>query len=154
MRNRMLTWMAAAAVLATLTAACASSGAQSGGGNSPTSASSSGSSDGGAYGGRYGYGPGPSSTPSQPGAGFSGTVQQGVTGFTFTPSTFTVKEGAKITVTNAGSIDHTFTVKGIDVVNSPGQSHQVVIDLAPGTYTFVCRFHASLGMKGTITVTD
>jgi len=54
-----------------------------------------------------------------------------------------------------GTASHTFTItgKGIDVVNSPGQSQNVTINLAPGTYQFICRFHVSLGMRGTLTVT-
>ena len=39
------------------------------------------------------------------------------------------------------------------MVNSPGQSQNVTINLAPGTYQFICRFHVGLGMKGTLTVT-
>jgi plastocyanin len=33
------------------------------------------------------------------------------------------------------------------------QSQDVVIDLQPGTYDFFCRFHKTLGMTGTLTVT-
>ena len=53
-----------------------------------------------------------------------------------------------------GSIPHTFTIqgKGIDVVNQAGQSQKVKIDLAPGTYTFICTFHVNLGMQGTLIV--
>jgi plastocyanin len=74
----------------------------------------------------------------------------------FSPVTLTVKKGASMSVTIVGSASHTFTItgKGIDVVNSPGQSQSVAIDLAPGTYEFICRFHVSLGMKGTLTVTS
>jgi plastocyanin len=83
------------------------------------------------------------------------TVQQGAGGFVFAPSTLTVKKGQSLTVKNVGSASHTFTItgKGIDVVNSPGQSQDVTINLAPGTYPFICRFHVNLGMKGTLTVT-
>lgn len=38
------------------------------------------------------------------------------------------------------------------MVNSGGQSQEVTINLAPGTYRFVCRFHESLGMEGTLIV--
>jgi plastocyanin len=83
------------------------------------------------------------------------TVQQGAGGFVFAPSTLTVKMGDSLAVTNVGTASHTFTItgKGIDVVNSPGQSQNVTINLAPGTYQFICRFHVNLGMKGTLTVT-
>ena len=33
------------------------------------------------------------------------------------------------------------------------QSQNVTINLAPGSYQFICRFHVSLGMKGTLTIT-
>jgi len=83
------------------------------------------------------------------------TVQEGAGGFVFAPATFSVKKGESVTVTNVGSASHTFTItgKGIDLVNSPGQSQNVTINLAPGTYQFICRFHVSSGMKGTLTVT-
>jgi plastocyanin len=97
----------------------------------------------------------PPATSTSTSAG-GATVQQGAGGLVFSPVTLTVKKGASISVTNVGSASHTFTItgKGIDVVNSPGQSQSVAIDLAPGTYEFICRFHVSLGMKGTLTVTS
>jgi plastocyanin len=67
-----------------------------------------------------------------------------------------VKSGATLTVDNVDSAAaHTFTITGhgVDVVNNPGQTQQVTITLAPGTYPFVCTFHVALGMKGTLTVT-
>jgi plastocyanin len=96
--------------------------------------------------------PATSTSPSAAGA----TVQQGAGGLVFSPATFTVKKGASISVTNVGTASHTFTITGkaIDVVNSPGQSQSVTIDLAPGTYQFICRFHVSQGMMGTLTVTS
>jgi plastocyanin len=106
----------------------------------------------------------PATSPTQPAttpAPASGspsaalTVQQGAGGFVFAPASFSVKKGETITVSNVGSASHTFTItgKGIDVLNSPGQSQSVAINLAPGTYQFICRFHVNLGMKGTLTVT-
>src|SRR6266567_8982718 len=82
------------------------------------------------------------------------TVQQ-TGGFRFKPATLTVKTGQQITVQNVDTNQHTFTIQGqgINVVNDGGKSQPVVINLAPGTYTFICTFHVSLGMKGTITVT-
>jgi plastocyanin len=58
-------------------------------------------------------------------------------------------------VKNVGTLPHTYTIqdKGINEVLTPGQSANVSIDLAPGTYTFVCTFHQSSGMTGTLTVT-
>ena len=74
--------------------------------------------------------------------------------FTFSPSTFTVKQGDTITLDNVSDTPHTFTVTGqsIDVETQPGKTAQVTIDLPPGTYPFVCRFHGSMGMTGTLVV--
>ncbi len=75
-------------------------------------------------------------------------------GFTFSPSTVTVNQGQTITLTNVSDTAHTFTVtgQGIDIETMPGKSAKVTIDLPPGTYPFVCRFHESMGMKGTLVV--
>jgi plastocyanin len=75
-------------------------------------------------------------------------------GYTFAPSTVTVNRGQMITVDNVSQVPHTFTVTGhgIDVETQPGKTSQITIDLPPGTYPFICRFHVSLGMKGTLVV--
>jgi plastocyanin len=96
----------------------------------------------------------PTGSTSAPGGG-GATLEQGAGGaLVFAPTQLTVKQGTTITVTNVGSVPHTFTVTGqsIDIENQPGQSQQVAIDLAPGTYPFICRFHVSEGMKGTLIV--
>ncbi len=56
---------------------------------------------------------------------------------------------------NAGTVPHTFTIQSNDIneVMQPGQSAKITISLAPGTYPFVCTFHQSSGMTGTLTVT-
>ena len=74
----------------------------------------------------------------------------------FSPTSLTVTKGVTITVKNvSSSTAHTFTIqgKGINIVNQPGKSATVTIDLAPGSYQFICTFHVSSGMKGTLTVT-
>ena len=75
-------------------------------------------------------------------------------GDTFAPSTVTVNRGQLITVDNVGQVPHTFTVTGhgIDVETQSGKTSQITIDLPPGTYPFICRFHIALGMKGTLVV--
>ena len=45
------------------------------------------------------------------------------------------------------------TGQSIDVVNNPGQSQSVVVRLPPGTYPFICLYHQSIGMTGTLVVT-
>jgi plastocyanin len=84
------------------------------------------------------------------------TVREGPgNGYTFVPSTVTVNRGQLITVDNVSQVPHTFTVTGhgIDVETQSGKTSQITIDLPPGTYPFICRFHVSLGMKGTLVVT-
>ena len=75
-------------------------------------------------------------------------------GFTFSPSTMTVHQGETITLANVSDTAHTFTVtgRGIDIETMPGKTATVTIDLPPGTYPFVCCFHSSMGMKGTLVV--
>jgi plastocyanin len=141
-------------VLALVAAACGSKAAanEGAGGGSPTGPTTSpttgptGNSGGGGYAGGGGYGGG-GMTPT--------TVMEGPgNSFTFSPSTVTVKQGETITLDNVSSTAHTFTVTGqsIDVETQPGMTAQVTIDLPPGTYPFVCRFHESMGMTGTLVV--
>jgi plastocyanin len=73
----------------------------------------------------------------------------------FSPANLSVNQVDTIAVKDATTgTPHTFTIegKGVDVVNDAGQTQTVTIDLPPGTYPFICRFHSSLGMKGTLTV--
>jgi plastocyanin len=135
-------------VAALLGAACAKSttGAQAG---SPTPSPSNSSSGG--Y-GRYGGGGSPSPAPSVA----ADTLQQGAgNAFVFTPTTITVAKGSSLTIANVGSAAHSFTVPNtsIDVVNAVGQTQSTTINLKAGTYQFICRFHVSFGMKGTLIVT-
>jgi plastocyanin len=105
--------------------------------------------------------PSPSATQSSDSGGGGGgatsaTVQAGAGGFVFSPNTLSIAEHGVITVKNVGTVPHTFTIqdKGINKVLSPGSSANVTVDLSPGTYTFICTFHQSQGMTGTLTVTD
>jgi plastocyanin len=151
--------------LALVAAACGSkaaaneggSGAIGGGGTTTTSPTTgpTGSTGGSGYNGGGGYGGG--------GSGYTGggdgmaaiTVMEGLGNtFTFSPSTITVKQGDTVKLDNVSDTPHTFTVTGqsIDVETQPGKRAQVTIDLPPGTYPFVCRFHGSMGMTGTLVV--
>jgi len=132
-------------VLALVGAACGKAAtASEGGGSSSGSGSGTGS---GAGGGGYGAGGGGGMTAA--------TVLEGPNnGFTFSPSTVKVTQGQTITLVNVSDAAHTFTVtgQGIDIETLPGKTAKVTIDLPPGTYPFVCRFHESMGMKGTLVV--
>jgi len=92
-----------------------------------------------------------SSSPS----GETAAVTVSQTNYQFSPANLSVNQGDTIAVKDATTgTPHTFTIegKGVDVVNDAGQTQTVTIDLPPGTYPFICRFHSSLGMKGTLTV--
>jgi len=156
---------AAAAALVLLLAACgerANTGPASGGGGTGEAATRSGSPAGGAYGGGEssrggygGYGGGGAGGGQSTGGGGSSVATVGQVNFSFDPAEIAVKSGATITVDNTSpGTPHTFTIPGsdIDVTNDGGASQDVKIDLPPGTYEFVCRFHESSGMTGTITV--
>lgn len=136
--------MVLAVALSLATAACSSDSTPSSSGTTappPASPSASPTADQGGSGGG--------------GGGNSATIDAGANGFVFTPSTVSIAQGGKLTVKNAGTVPHTFTIQsnGINEVMQPGQSAKITISLAPGTYPFVCTFHQSNGMTGTLTVT-
>ena len=137
-------------VLALVGAACGKSAtASERGGSSSGSGSGTSTGSSGTTGSNGGYGAGGG------GAMMATTVLEGPdNGFTFSPSTVTVHKGQTIRLTNVSDTAHTFTVtgQGIDIETMPGKTDTVTIDLPPGTYPFVCRFHESMGMKGTLVV--
>jgi plastocyanin len=147
--------------LALLGAACANDdGGNAGSGGDATGPAATGSTGssgasggGGAYGGGGGYGGG-GTTGSSSGGGTSVlTVTQA--NYQFSPAKITVNKGDTITVSDTNpNTPHTFTVTGtaIDITNDPMSSQDVTIDLAPGTYPFICKFHEAQGMTGTLTV--
>ncbi|MEO8475441.1 MAG: cupredoxin domain-containing protein [Actinomycetota bacterium] len=148
-----------AMILGLVTAGCASADPSPGsggyGGNgastpgdSVTPAASSTQSGGG----RSGYGTGGSASGGG-GGPLAGSVV--VADYRFTPSNIHVKRGASITIQNSTpQTPHTFTVPGhgLDQALDPQTTVKVTIDLPPGTYPFLCRFHSGLGMKGTLIV--
>ena len=84
--------------------------------------------------------------------------------FKIEPSQLSASAPLTIAVTSDGPTPHNFTIRdaaGTVVVASndlrAGDSDSVEVpDLAPGDYTFFCSFagHESLGMHGTLTVTQ
>ncbi len=149
---------AAILAIALTSAACASNGGTSSGGagyGGATSAAAipppSGQDTTG--GGKYSYG----SPSTSGGAAGSGPVSLTITqaNYQFTPSTPTAAQGATVRITNSTTATpHTFTIAGtpIDLTVNPSTSQTVTLDLPPGTYPFFCRFHHSIGMKGTLTI--
>jgi plastocyanin len=139
--------------IALVAAACAKSTPSASGGSPSAATTSAASSGGGGYGGGA-YG-GHSSSPSGGGGAGAAAATVSQINYQFSPSNLTVTKGDTIAVKNSTTgTPHNFTIsgKGIDVTNDAGQTQSVVINLAPGTYTFFCRFHESLGMKGTLVV--
>ncbi|MEU6232318.1 cupredoxin domain-containing protein [Kitasatospora sp. NPDC047058] len=75
--------------------------------------------------------------------------------FLFHPDTLTVAPGAKITVTNEDSAEHTLTAvtpgKEFDTgLLATGKSATITAPSAPGSYPFHCEVHPN--MKGTLVV--
>jgi len=72
--------------------------------------------------------------------------------FMYRPANAAVKPGGKVTFVNNDSAPHTATVQGggfdTGTLNK-GQSKAIAVD-KPGTYDYVCEFHAF--MKGKLTV--
>ena len=110
-----------------------------GGGASPTAGGGGGGGDGGGGGGD--------------GGGGSAAVTVQVNNFLFAPSNIEVAAGSEIEVKNGNAnTPHTFTVEGtdIDLELSPTDSEDVTIDVNPGSYDVICRFHGQ--MTATLTV--
>jgi plastocyanin len=75
--------------------------------------------------------------------------------YLFDPGTVRVDSGDVVAVRNGNArTPHTFTVPGedVDLELAPLTTENVTIDLAPGTYQLICRFHESLGMTATLKV--
>jgi plastocyanin len=65
-----------------------------------------------------------------------------------------------ILVTNEGRVRHNVSIPGTDFTKDIEPGDRIVLrgvgELfgGPGTHVFICRYHASLGMKGTVIVAD
>jgi plastocyanin len=146
------------AALSVVAAACGSdandaTGGGSGGSPSPGSMDGSGSMMGG--GGRYGSGDDMTGSSGAAGGGAKADVSASVNDYLFMPKTVKVDSGDTLEVRNGNArTPHTFTVVGedVDLELAPLTSKTTTIDLAPGTYQLICRFHEQLGMKGTLQV--
>jgi plastocyanin len=97
---------------------------------------------------------GPQSTaPAEAG----GTINLEAKDNEFAPKDLTAKAGdITIAVKNTGVGPHTFTNAdlGADQNVDAGKSTEIKLTgVKPGTYKFVCKYHESLGMTGTLTVT-
>ena len=154
------------AALSVVAAACGSDANDASSGGGSTGASSTGSTGcggmmggnlyGGGGGGRYGNSEEMTgATGSTGGAGAKADVSASVNNYVFMPKTVKVHSGDTLEVRNDNTkTPHTFTVVGedVDLELAPQTSESTKIDLEPGTYQLVCRFHEQLGMKGKLEV--
>ena len=82
-------------------------------------------------------------------------VSVSLNNYLFDPGTVRVGSGDVVAVRNGNArTPHTFTVVGedVDLELAPLTTETVTIDLAPGRYQLICRFHESLGMTATLKV--
>lgn len=100
-----------------------------------------------------------STTPSAA----AGTTPIVVKDFTLEPLDVAVAGPVSLAVTNAGPTVHNVAIRddagatlGTTADLREGESETLTVDLAAGTYTVFCSLpgHESLGIKGTLTVTE
>ena len=160
MRGVRMRVLVALAALAVLAAACGgdsndagAGGATATGATAATGATDSGSGEDPGAGSLYG---GSNGTTGGTGAtGANADVSVSLNNYLFDPATVKVSSGDVVAVRNANAkTPHTFTVVGedVDLELAPLTTETATIDLAPGTYQLICRFHESLGMKATLKV--
>ena len=159
-RMRVLVALAAPAVLA---AACGgdsndtgAGGATTTGATADTGATDSGSGYDPGAGSRYGGSNGVTDATAATGAtGANADVSVSLNNCLFDPATVRVGSGDVVAVRNGNAkTPHTFTLVGddVDLELAPLTTETTTIDLAPGTYQLICRFHRSLGMQATLKV--
>ncbi len=95
------------------------------------------------------------STPARAPAGASKKqVEVTIKSYAYHPAALTVASGTRITFVNQDPTAHTATAIGSQKLDTgtlnSGQRATVTVT-APGTYSYICQFHAF--MRGTVTVT-
>jgi len=96
---------------------------------------------------------------AEPSQGTAPTVDATETGggsnFVFQPADITIQTGQAVTFKNTGQVPHTATADDGSFDKTPlnpGDSFTTKPFTQPGTFTYKCSFHASLGMTGKIIV--
>ncbi|HET7929392.1 MAG TPA: cupredoxin domain-containing protein [Actinomycetota bacterium] len=152
-RMRVLVGLAALSVLA---AACGGDANESGGSMGGVVTAATGATDSGDDPGAGSlYGGSNEMTGATGATGANADVSVSLNNYLFDPGTVKVHMGDVVAVRDANArTPHTFTVVGedVDLELAPLTTETVKIDLAPGTYELICRFHESLGMTGTLKV--
>jgi plastocyanin len=92
-------------------------------------------------------------TPSPAGEPANAIVMQD---FSFDPEALSFTTGTTATLDNQGAALHNLLVEGtdIDIDVGAGDTAPVSLDLAPGEYRMVCKYHLAQNMVGTITITS
>ena len=145
-RDRNLIVVAAVAALIVVATACSSNTSSSSAATSGTTSTSSSATDTSSA---------SADTPAN--VVSKSTFALSANNFFFSPSALAGSAGQKLTltVTNAGTVTHTFTIDSehVDVTLQPGDSQQVDVTFPQsGSVDFYCKFHVSGGMKGTLQV--
>jgi plastocyanin len=96
-------------------------------------------------------------TDAEPQVVPEGALEVQTTNVAFVPDTLRASSGqVTVAVHNRDLFWHTFTIDalGVDVKAPVGRLRSVAFEAEPGTYSYYCRIpgHATLGMRGTITV--
>ena len=166
MRGVRMRVLVAFAALAVLAAACGgdSNDAGAGGATATGATAAMGATDSGSgedpgagslYGGSNGMTGATAATGATGATGANADVSVSLNNYLFDPATVRVSSGDVVAVRNGNAkTPHTFTVVGenVDLELAPLTTETTTIDLAPGTYQLICRFHESLGMKATLKV--
>lgn len=103
--------------------------------------------------------------PASPATGSAAPtrIEVGAREFAFEPSELSIAPGTvTFAVRNTGEIEHEFEIlQGEEVVDEieglvPGLQRDLTVELAAGSYRYVCRLagHEEAGMTGTLTVAD
>lgn len=102
--------------------------------------------------------PTPCGTPGVGSTGPVTAVTVKLVDIAFQPNAVTIPAhtAVAVTLTNAGSLPHNFSIDAlhVSVDVAPGQTKQVTIDAPAGTYQYYCNVpgHKEAGMVGTLTV--
>jgi len=96
-------------------------------------------------------------TDAAPQVAPAGALEVETVNVTFVPDSLRASSGeVRVAVRNRDLFWHTFTIDalGVDVTAPVGQLRSAAFEARPGTYSYYCRIpsHATLGMRGTITV--
>lgn len=98
----------------------------------------------------------PSPVPKPSGPTVNAVDTGGTSNYAFSPKTIEVNPGQTVTFVNSGKTAHTATADAPQTWDSgnlaPGATFTTPAFTKPGTYTYTCKYHGALGMKGTIIV--